>query len=37
MSYRLTNLLLFASVAKNGAINDDNSNRMQKTILFVYL
>lgn len=30
MKYRLTNLLLSASVPKNGAINDDNSNRMQK-------
>lgn len=30
MKYRLTNLLFSASVPKNEAINDDNSNRMQK-------
>lgn len=35
MSYRSTNL--FAIVAKNGAINDDNSNRIQRAILSVYL
>lgn len=33
MRYRLNNLLLSTTVPKNDAINDDNSNRMQRAIL----
>jgi len=37
MSDRSTNSLLSTTALKNGTINDDNSNRMQRAILFVYL